>query len=144
MIGYICSAITDIVVTFAAGLQHRQPPQLVHGQLFGRYLGQCAGGVPAWCCPRWQPRFCLSKPMAAYQLGEGYARSVGVAVRPFRMALVLLSSLLAACVTAFAGPISFVGIAVPHLDQASCWAAPNRLYVLPGCCAGRGGVLPAL
>ena len=29
---------------FCAGLQHRQPPQLVHGQLFGRYLGQCAGG----------------------------------------------------------------------------------------------------
>ena len=60
----------------------------------------------------------LSKPMAAYQMGEAYAQSVGVSVRPFSVALVLLSSLLAACVTAFAGPISFVGIAVPHLRKA--------------------------
>ena len=49
--------------------------------------------------------------MAAYQMGESYARSVGVPVRAFSTALVLLSSLLSACVTAFAGPISFVGIA---------------------------------
>ena len=36
-------------------------------------------------------------------------------IRAFRIALIVLSSLLSACVTAFAGPISFVGIAVPHL-----------------------------
>ena len=53
--------------------------------------------------------------MAAYQMGEAYARSVGINVKAFSRLLVLLSSLLAACVTAFAGPISFVGIAVPHL-----------------------------
>ena len=79
--------------------------------------------------------FCLSKPMAAYQLGESYAKSVGVAVRPFSMALVLLSSLLAACVTAFAGPISFVGIAVPHLVKGALGSA-KPLHVLPGCALG--------
>ena len=73
--------------------------------------------------------------MAAYQLGESYAKSVGVAVRPFSMALVLLSSLLAACVTAFAGPISFVGIAVPHLVKQLLGSA-RPLFVLPGCCLG--------
>ena len=51
------------------------------------------------------------------------------------VALVLLSSLLAACVTAFAGPISFVGIAVPHLVRQALGSA-RPLYVLPGCALG--------
>ena len=50
--------------------------------------------------------FCLSKPMAAYQMGEAYARSVGINVKAFSRLLVLLSSLLAACVTAFAGAMA--------------------------------------
>ena len=79
--------------------------------------------------------FCLSKPMAAYQMGEAYARSVGINVKAFSRLLVLLSSLLAACVTAFAGPISFVGIAVPHLVKQLLGSA-RPLYVLPGCCLG--------
>ena len=49
--------------------------------------------------------------------------------------VVLLSSLLAACVTAFAGPISFVGIAVPHLVRQALGSA-RPLYVLPGCALG--------
>lgn len=75
--------------------------------------------------------------MAAYQLGESYAKSVGVAVRPFSMALVLLSSLLAACVTAFAGPISFVGIAVPHLIR-SLFGSAKPILIIPGCFLGGG------
>ena len=60
---------------------------------------------------------------------------MGVDVRRFSRLLVLLSSLLAACVTAFAGPISFVGIAVPHLVKQLLGSA-RPLYVLPGCCLG--------
>ena len=63
--------------------------------------------------------FLLSKPIGAYQLGEGYAQSMGINIKAFRVALILLSSLLSACVTAFAGPISFVGIAVPTLPKCS-------------------------
>ena len=59
--------------------------------------------------------FFLSKPIGAYQLGEAYAQSMGVNIKVFRVILILLSSILSACVTAFAGPISFVGIAVPQL-----------------------------
>jgi iron complex transport system permease protein len=59
--------------------------------------------------------FLLSKPISAYQLGEGYAESLGVNLRLLRVLLILLSSLLSACVVAYAGPISFVGIAVPQL-----------------------------
>ena len=79
--------------------------------------------------------FFLSKPMGAYQLGEGYAQSVGVSVRRFRVELILLSSVLSACVTAFAGPISFVGIAVPHLVRTLMGTA-KPILVIPGCFLG--------
>ena len=55
--------------------------------------------------------------MDAYQLGEGYAKSMGINIRLFRVVLIALSSILSACVTAFAGPISFVGIAVPQIAK---------------------------
>ena len=57
----------------------------------------------------------LIKPIGAYRLGEAYARNAGVNTGLLRVSLIGIASLLAACVTAFAGPISFVGIAVPHL-----------------------------
>ena len=134
MIGYICSAVTDFVVTFADDSNIVN----LHNWSMGSFSGVTWGNVGAAACvvlPALAASFCLSKPMAAYQLGESYAKSVGVAVRPFSMALVLLSSLLAACVTAFAGPISFVGIAVPHLVKHLLGSA-KPLYVLPGCCLG--------
>ena len=74
--------------------------------------------------------FMLSKPMNAYRLGESYARSLGVNIRAFRAALIILSSLLSACVTAFAGPVSFVGIAVPHLVKRALNTA-RPLAVIP-------------
>lgn len=134
MIGYICSAITDIVVTFA------QDSNIVnlHNWSMGSFSGVTWGNVQVAACvvlPALAASFCLSKPMAAYQLGESYAKSVGVAVRPFSMALVLLSSLLAACVTAFAGPISFVGIAVPHLMKRLLGTA-KPLVLIPACFLG--------
>ena len=79
--------------------------------------------------------FLLAKPIGAYQLGESYARNMGVNVKALRVALILLSSLLSACVTAFAGPISFVGIAVPHLVKHTLGSA-KPLRVLPGCALG--------
>ena len=114
MIGYICSAITDFVITFA------EDSNIVnlHGWSLGSFSGASWEGVgiaSAIIGAAALLTFCLSKPLGAYQLGEGYAQSMGVNIRAFRVALILLSSVLSACVTAFAGPISFVGIAVPHL-----------------------------
>ncbi len=134
MIGYICSAITDIVVAFA------QDSNIVnlHNWSQGSFSGMTWGNVRAAALvvlPALAAAFLLSKPMAAYQMGEQYAKSVGVDVKRFSNALVLLSSLLAACVTAFAGPISFVGIAVPHLVK-QMFGSAKPLYVLPGCCLG--------
>ena len=76
--------------------------------------------------------FFMSKPISAYQLGETYAQNMGVNIKVFRILLILLSSILSACVTAFAGPISFVGIAVPHLIK-SLMKTSKPLLVIPGC-----------
>ena len=134
MIGYICSAVTDIVVAFA------QDSNIVnlHNWSMGSFSGMTWGNAATAAVivlPCLAAAFALSKPMAAYQMGESYAVSVGVPVRAFSVALVLLSSLLAACVTAFAGPISFVGIAVPHLVKQTLGSA-KPLHVLPGCALG--------
>ena len=79
----------------------------------------------------------LTKPMAAWQLGEDYARSMGVPVGRFRTELILLSSLLSACVTAYAGPVSFVGIAVPHLVKR-LFGTARPLVTVPACFLGGG------
>ena len=114
MIGYICSAITDFVVTFA------EDSDIVnlHGWSLGSFSGMSWDNVATAAIlvgVTTLAVFLLSKPIGAYQLGEAYAQSMGVNIRVFRVALILLSSILSACVTAFAGPISFVGIAVPYL-----------------------------
>ena len=68
-------------------------------------------------------------------MGEGYARSLGVNVPRFRAELILLSSLLSAAVTAFAGPVSFVGIAVPHLMKRLLGTA-SPIVMVPACFLG--------
>ena len=75
------------------------------------------------------PTFLLSEQLGAYQLGEAYARNSGVNIRWFRLAVILLSSLLSACVTAFAGPVSFVGIAVPHVVKRMLGTANPRVII---------------
>ena len=114
MIGYICSAVTDFLVTFA------QDSDIVnlHNWSMGSFSGITWENVKVITIVVTVTAiltFLLSKPMTAYQLGETYAKNMGVNIRVFRVLLVILSSVLSAVVTAFAGPVSFVGIAVPQL-----------------------------
>lgn len=136
MIGYICSAITDFVVTFAEDSNIVNLHNWSMGSFSGIYwdsvgvLALVTGAALVFT-------FLLSKPIGAYQLGEGYARSVGVNIRVFRVELILLSSLLSACVTAFAGPVSFVGIAVPHLVKR-LFGTAKPILMIPACFLGGG------
>jgi len=59
----------------------------------------------------------LSKPMDLLLMGNQYAQSMGVNVRFIQQVIILLTAVLAGAVTAFCGPIAFVGIAVPHLAR---------------------------
>ena len=117
MIGYICSAITDFIVTFADDSNIVN----LHNWSMGSFSGmnwENVGVMTAVISVTLLLTFFMSKPIGAYQLGEVYAQNMGVNIKMFRIALILLSSILSACVTAFAGPISFVGIAVPHIAKS--------------------------
>jgi iron complex transport system permease protein len=73
----------------------------------------------------------ITKPLNALLLGERYARSMGVAVRRAQFLTMISASMLGAVVTAFCGPIAFVGIAVPHLCRGLLGSADHRVLV-PG------------
>ena len=134
MIGYVCSAGTDFLVTFASDADIVNLRNWSKGSFSG--VGWDDVGVMCTIVvPCAAAVFLLSKPTGAFLLGEDYARSVGVRLVPFRVALVLLSSLLAATVTAFAGPISFVGVAAPHIVKRLLGTA-KPLYVVPAAFLG--------
>ena len=128
MVGYICGAVTDFCVTFA---DEHDIVNLTNWSM-GTFSGASWDNVKtaaAICLPGVIGSWLLSKPMGAYALGEGYAQSMGIRVKPFRLALILLSSLLSACVTALAGPVSFVGIAVPHITRTALKSSRPSLVI---------------
>ena len=136
MIGYICTALTDFIVTFADDSNIVN----LHNWSLGSFSGMSWENVRTMvlvCGAALVLAFFLSKPIRAYQLGEVYAQNMGVHLRAFRTALILLSSVLSACVTAFAGPISFVGIAVPHLMK-SLFGTAEPLILIPASFLGGG------
>lgn len=71
----------------------------------------------------------MTKPLNALLLGEHYARSMGVDVRRARVGTMLGASMLGAVVTAFCGPIAFLGIAVPHLCRGLLGTSNHRVLV---------------
>ncbi len=73
----------------------------------------------------------LIKPLNALLLGEQYAMALGVPVRRLRYVIILLCSLIAGTITAFAGPIAFVGIAVPHIAR-NIFRSSDHIYIVPG------------
>ena len=134
MIGYICSAITEFVVTFAEDAEIVN----LHNWSRGSFSGMNWNQVRVMSVVVFLTCICiflLAKPLSAYQMGEAYARNMGVRIGLLRVLLILLSSILSACVTAFAGPISFVGIAVPHLVKTLTKTA-KPLLLIPGCFLG--------
>ena len=134
MISYICSAITDFVVTFADDSNIVN----LHNWSMGSFSGMSWDNVRVMAAVTAVSLllvFWMAKPIGAYQMGEVYAQNMGVNILRFRVALILLSSILSACVTAFAGPISFVGIAVPHIVKRMLGTA-RPLLVIPGCFMG--------
>ncbi len=134
MIGYICTAITDFVVTFADDSDIVN----LHNWSQGSFSGIGWDNVAVMTVVIFLTSafvFLLSKPISAYQLGEAYAQNMGLNIRLFRALLVLLSSLLSACVTAFAGPVSFVGTAVPQIVK-SLFHTARPILMVPACFLG--------
>lgn len=61
--------------------------------------------------------FTVIKPLNALLLGEKYAQSIGINYKKTRFSIIVATSILAGSITAFAGPIAFIGLAVPHMAK---------------------------
>ena len=134
MIGYICSAITEFVIRFADDSNIVKLHDWAMGS-FAAIKWDNVAVMTVVVLPALVLTFLMSKPIGAYQLGEVYAKNLGVNIKAFRAVLILLSGVLSACVTAFAGPISFVGVAVPHLMRR-LFKTAKPIVMIPGCFLG--------
>jgi iron complex transport system permease protein len=131
MTGYVASALSSFLIAFAQS-------ENVH-----RFVIWTMGSFSGF---RWDEvrlvsisgavlmvgSYLMAKPLNAFLLGEDYARSMGVNVKVFRYAVIFVSCALAAVVTAFAGPVAFIGLAVPHLARLSLGTSDNRVLI-PAC-----------
>lgn len=128
MFGYLTSALVSLLIYFSL-------PERI--QAFSLWSAGSFGGV-TWSQMRiFLPLVLvglvvanvISKALNALLLGETYARSLGVNIRRSRIWIVLSASLLAGTVTAFCGPIGFLGVAVPHLCRNLFNTADHRILV---------------
>lgn len=128
MLGYATSAVVSILIYFSVPEQIQAYITWTFGSFGGvtdrqlAILAPVIGGglVLAWL---------LTKPLNALLLGEAYARSMGADVRYIRFWLIAGTSVLAGAVTAFCGPIAFLGVAIPHLCRALLHTSDHRLLV---------------
>ena len=128
MIGYIASAGTNLMITFASENKIANFTMWSMGSFSG-ITWQMIKISAIVIIPSMIIIFFMSKPLSGYLLGENYAKSMGINIKLFRVLLIFMSSLLSACVTAFAGPISFVGIAVPHLNRLLMKTANPKILI---------------
>ncbi len=114
MFGYITGSLVTILFQFTQEQQMQTYITWTFGSFGGvtwRHMTLFAPTLLAGLLVAWS----LSKPLNAFLLGEGYARSMGVNVGAVRLWIIVGASLLAGTVTAYCGPIGFLGIAIPHL-----------------------------
>ena len=80
--------------------------------------------------------FASSKSLNALLLGENYARSMGLSVGRTRLLIMISTSLLTGSITAFCGPIGFVGIAIPHITRSLLGTSNHRVLIPTTCLTG--------
>lgn len=128
MMGYLCSAVSSILIALAE-------KERVHGFVLwtlGSFSGFTHEELVVLCglsIPLLLLSLLLVKPLNAFLLGEDYARSMGLNVFSFRAAVITVASALAGVVTAFAGPVAFIGLAVPHMARLSLGTSDNKILL---------------
>ncbi|MDR1658372.1 MAG: iron ABC transporter permease [Deltaproteobacteria bacterium] len=132
MMGYVCTSVTSILTALAEKEKIKGFVLWGMGSFSGFKWIEIGimffvGGALVLAV------FILAKPLNAFLLGEDYAASMGVNIRRFRIFILLASSSLAGLVTAMAGPVAFIGLAVPHMARLSFGTSDNRVLV-PGSC----------
>lgn len=141
ILGYICSAAISVLSVVA---DHEKLAAFTIWTMgsFSGFTWEEVKILYGIAIPFFVIAFLMSKPLNAMLLGERYAQSMGISIKIFRFMIVLVSSVLTAVVTAFAGSISFVGLAVPHIVRILFKTSDNRI-VIPASCI-YGAVMGAL
>ncbi len=73
--------------------------------------------------------FTVIKPLNSFLLGENYAKSLGINIKKSRNIILLITSLLTGVITAFSGPIAFVGLAVPHIAKMLFLTSNHKILI---------------
>jgi iron complex transport system permease protein len=130
MIGFLTNALVSLLMFFSIPEQIQAYVNWTFGSFSAVTWSELRVLVPAVLLGL-ALAISQTKALNALLLGEAYARSLGLNVRRTRLWLVLATAILAGVVTAFAGPIGFIGIAVPHLCRSLFGTADHRALV-PG------------
>ncbi len=128
LFGYATGALVTILLHFSVADRVQAYVIWTFGSFGGvtwRQLAVLAGAVVVGLAIAWL----VAKPLDALLLGETYASSLGVDIRSARGAVLVATALLAGSVTAFCGPVGFVGVAVPHMARAMVATARHRWLV---------------
>jgi iron complex transport system permease protein len=131
MFSSFTSAVVSLLLYFSVPERIQSYIQWTFGTFSGTTLDQLTVFVPLLLIGL-TGSMLLAKPLNALLLGETYARSLGVNLQRTRAAIVLATALLAGTVTAFCGPIAFIGMAVPHVARALLHTSDHRM-LLPAC-----------
>lgn len=130
MVGYLCSGVTSVLTAFA-DKEKLQGFTMWRMGTFSAFTWNQVKVLMIIGIPVILLSMCIVKPLNAFLLGEEYAKSMGVNIKGFRIAIVAISSILAAVVTAFAGPVAFIGLAVPQISRLLFKTTDNKV-LLPG------------
>ncbi len=128
MFGYITSSMVSILMQFSGEHQMQSYVTWTFGSFAGVTWKQLTVFAPAVIVGT-SGVWLMAKPLNAFLLGDAYARSMGVPVRRMRNLIIIGAALLAGAVTAFCGPIGFLGIAVPHLCRALLKTTDHHVLV---------------
>ena len=129
MFGSVTAAVVGVLSYFSSA---EQLQQYIFWS-FGSLGNQSWSGIfiLAVCCVvGWILSFASGKSLNALLLGENYARSMGLRIKQTTLLIIIATCLLAGTVTAFAGPIAFVGLAVPHLTR-QFMTTSNHFILIP-------------
>lgn len=130
MIGYVAGAIIQILQYLSSAEQLKMFTLWSMGSLSHITTGQLWIMIPVVCIGLFLSIACI-KPLNLLLLGENYARSMGMNIKRSRTLIFISTALLTGTVTAFCGPVGFIGLAVPHITRLLFNNADHRILV-PG------------
>lgn len=131
MVGSAVGALVSLLLAFADPARVQKFVLWSLGSVDGTYLGDTAVLLPVVAVGI-AAAMVIAPSLNALLLGERYAASMGVHVRRIRVVAIVATALVCGVVTAFCGPIAFLGIAVPHLARVLIGRADHR-YLIPAC-----------